>query len=169
MIVFDGNLMRGAALAVFTMLSAMVSSVAFANTTEIIIQPSELLRQGNQYLEKGEIEKAKKALMRALKTDLTDRQRATTMNSVCVAYLKEESWRKAEKFCDMAIDLFPMDWRFYNNRGNVYLGLGKIKAAIAQYEKGRKLAPSSSVLASNIDLAQSRYTKSGDRNKINQQ
>jgi tetratricopeptide (TPR) repeat protein len=167
MILLNGKIRRNQIIVPLIVLSAFVSSAASAIQTEIVIQQSELLRQGNTYLEKGEIDKAKKSLMRALKSNLTDRQRATTMNSLCVAHLKEESWRKAEKFCDKAIEIFPVDWRYYNNRGNVYLGLGKIKAAIEQYEKGLDLAPNSSVITSNIELANARYLKAGKKTRSN--
>ena len=129
-----------------------LSHVVSANTVEIILQPSSLIMQGNSYIESGEIEKAKKTLSRALKSSLTPRQRANAHNSLCVANIKEEAWSDAMQQCDAAIEIAPTNWRFFNNRGNVYLGLGQLEQARENYRRGLRIAPKSTTLTTNVAI-----------------
>lgn len=144
-------------LAICAGLLGMSSSVG-ADSFEIVLQPSELLRQGNDYLHQGELEKAKKILVRALDSNLTNSQRANVHNSLCVAHIKEEDWSNAMDHCDSAIEKLPMNWRFHNNRGNIYFGLGNYHEALSSYQKGRKIAPKSLTIAENIKMLED-YTR----------
>ncbi len=119
---------------------------------EIILQPSDLIRRGNVYIEQGEIEKAKKTLSKALNSKLTSRQRANAHNGLCVVSIKEEEWGEAMRQCDAAIKINRVNWRFYNNRGNVYLGLGQLDLARENYQRGLRIAPKSRTLAINVAI-----------------
>ncbi len=133
----------------------LLAGPAVADPFEIVLQPSELLQQGNSYLESGEIDKAKKVLTRALNSDLTEKQMANVHNSMCVAHIKEEAWQTALKHCDAAIKIVPTNWRFHNNRGNVYFGMRNYRQAMENYQKGRKIAPKSQTIAANIEMLES--------------
>lgn len=123
-----------------------------SNTFEIVLKPSDLLRQGNAYIEAGEIEKAKVSLTRAIKSNLTSRQLANAHNSLCVAFIKDESWQKAMTHCNAAIKIVPTNWRFHNNKGNIYFGLRRFDLAMKNYERGLRIAPKSTTLATNIEM-----------------
>jgi len=58
------------------------------------------------------------------------------------------------------------NWRFYNNRGNIYLGLGKLDMAMENYRRGLRIAPQSKTLATNIAILeqQAQKTKPVPRN-----
>jgi len=139
-------------------------TAAWADTTEIILQPSDLIRRGNEHIKVGQISDARQAYQRALKSNLTISQQANAHNGLCIADIREEIWEGAIGHCDKAIDLVPYNWRYYNNRGNVYLGLGRYQDAMKEYERGLQYAPKSKTIRKNIALAQSRVGKS----KINQ-
>lgn len=134
------------------LLLASLSVAATADAVEIILQPSDLIRRGNAYIEQGEIEKAKRTLLKALDSKLTSRQRANAHNSLCVANIKEENWDEAMRQCNAAIKISRINWRFYNNRGNVYLGLGQLDEARKNYQRGLAIAPNSRTLATNIAI-----------------
>lgn len=136
---------------------------AGANTFEIVLQPSELLRQGNSYLAQGDLEKAKKSLSRALEGNLTNSQFANVHNSLCVAYIREEHWSRAMSHCDTAIKKLPTNWRFHNNRGNIYFGLGHYSDAMISYKKGQQIAPKSTTIASNIKMLEDYVKRRGIR------
>lgn len=129
-----------------------LSHTVSADVVEIILQPSDLIRRGNSYIESGEIEKAKETLSRALKSSLTQGQRANAHNSLCVANIKEEAWSQAMRQCDAAIKIVPTNWRFFNNRGNIYLGLGQLDLARENYQRGLRIAPKSRTLATNVAI-----------------
>lgn len=145
-----------------------VSATALADPVEIVLQPSDLLRRGNDLIEVGDIEEAKKALSRALETNLTVRQRANTHNSLCVANIKEEAWDEAMKHCNAAINLTRTNWRFFNNRGNVYLGLGQLDLAMENYQRGLRIAPKSKALETNIAILEQKARKTKVRIRNNE-
>lgn len=136
----------------FLSLTLLVSANAAASKMEIVLQASDILRQANAHIESGDTMRAKKLLQRALKGDLTSTQRANAHNGLCVALLKEEAWYLAMDQCDQAIRMMPTNWRYYNNRGNVYFGLGEWKEAMEDYMRGLRFAPKSTTLAKNIAL-----------------
>ncbi len=128
------------------------SGPTYASTVEIVLQSSQLLRQGNAYLQDGDIQKAKKILARALDSNLTNSQLANVHNSMCVAHIKEEDWNTAIEHCDAAISKVPTNWRFHNNLGNIYFGLGDYGLAMKSYRKGLSIAPRSITIAANIEM-----------------
>jgi len=136
-----------------------LSGAATADMFEIVLQPSDLIRRGNAHIETGDIEKAKASLSRALETNLTSRQRANAHNSMCVANIKEESWDEAMAHCNAAIKVTRSNWRFYNNRGNVYMGLGQFELAMENYRRGLRIAPKSKTLATNIAILEEQARK----------
>lgn len=127
-----------------------------ADNIEIILQPSDLIRRGNDHLKAGQIEDARLEYTRALKTNLTNPQQANAYNGLCIADIREELWEQAINHCDKAIELVPHNWRYYNNRGNVYLGLGEYEKAMQEYEEGLRFAPKSTTIRKNMALTQSR-------------
>lgn len=132
-----------------------------ANSNHVIVlQPSELIQRGNSLIEAGELQEAKNYLERALKSGLTEQQTANAHNSLCVAFLKEEHWRKAMNHCDAAIELVSYNWRFFNNRGNIYLGLGQPELALREYNKGLKISPNAGTLLVNMRLAENQLASS---------
>lgn len=133
---------------------ATFSGASAESTQVIVLQPSELIYRGNSLIRSGEISRAKKVLEKALKSKLTSTQTANAHNSMCVAYIREEHWRKAMDHCNAAIKLVSYNWRFYNNRGNIYLGLGQADLALDEYGAGLKIAPKSKTLLSNAQLAE---------------
>lgn len=138
---------------IFLVASAEASQ---ANNLEIILQPSDLIRRGNDNLKAGHIDDARLEYNRALKTNLTKPQQANAYNGLCIADIREELWEDAIKNCDKALELVPYNWRYYNNLGNVYLGLGDYEKAMQEYEKGLRFAPQSTTIRKNMALTQSR-------------
>lgn len=145
------------------------SGPVIADTVEIILQPSDLIRRGNAHIETGDLEKAKEALSRALETNLTSRQRANAHNSMCVANIKEEAWEEAMMHCNAAIKLTRTNWRFFNNRGNIYLGLGQLDLAMENYQRGLRIAPKSKTLAINIEILEQKVRKIKPRRHHNEE
>ncbi|WP_417451990.1 tetratricopeptide repeat protein [Kordiimonas sp.] len=123
---------------------------------EIILRASENLRRGNELVIRGDALAAREVYARALRGTLTMLQRARAHNGLCVTYIMEEEWTDALKQCNTAISIAPNNWRFYNNRGNIFLETGEIARAQKEYARGLKLAPSSVVIRRNIELAEGR-------------
>ncbi|WP_262692614.1 tetratricopeptide repeat protein [Kordiimonas aestuarii] len=123
---------------------------------EIILRASENLKRGNELIIRGDAIAAREVYARALRGTLTMQQRARAHNGLCVSYIMEEEWVDALKQCNTAISIAPNNWRFYNNRGNIFLETGEIGRAQEEYARGLELAPSSVVIQRNIELAEGR-------------
>lgn len=143
------------ALAAFC--AVALSGVASAYTYSIVLKASELLKSGREMIQIGDTEQARAAFSVALKKrDLTGWQKARAHNGMCVAYIMDEAWSDALEHCNAAIRIVPNNWRFYNNRGNIYLETGEIGMAMEEYERGLAMAPKSYVIRRNMELAEVR-------------
>jgi len=136
----------------------LASSLANAYTYHIVLKTSDLLKKGRELIQTGESVEARQAFTVALKRNLTDWQRARAHNGVCVSYIMEEEWSDALEHCNAAIRIVPNNWRFYNNRGNIYLETGEIARAMEEYRRGLDMAPASLVIKRNMELAEVRAT-----------
>ncbi|GHF13114.1 hypothetical protein GCM10017044_03870 [Kordiimonas sediminis] len=140
---------------------AMTATPAYAYTYDIVLQPSELINKGNYLVQIGESEQARDLYYRALKSSLSFNQEARVYNSLCATYIMDEDWDDALENCNRAIKMVPNNWRFYNNRGNIYLEIGDVERAMEEYKRGLKLAPQSQTIQYNIALAKTRAETKG--------
>ena len=124
-----------------------------AYTYELVIKKSVLITKGRALLYRGELDQAVSLYERALESNLSVADKHNVNNDLCVAYFFKREFEKALERCDAAIASGPNRWKPYNNRGNVYLEKGDLSSALADYDKGLKLLPSSEVLAANRTLA----------------
>lgn len=131
----------------------LMAPTAEAYTYELVIKKSVLITKGRALLYKGEPDQAVSLYERALESNLSVADQHNVNNDLCVAYFFKREFEKALERCDAAIASGPNRWKPYNNRGNVYLEKGDLDRAVADYDKGLKLLPSSEVLAANRTLA----------------
>ena len=137
----------------FSMGGLLVTPAAEAYTYELVIRKSALITKGRALLYRGELDQAVSLYERALDSNLSVADKHNVNNDLCVAYFFKRDFEKALERCDAAIASGPNRWKPYNNRGNVYLEKGDLGRAVADYDKGLKLLPSSEVLAANRALA----------------
>lgn len=153
-----------AAKLIATSILLLSFETAKAEPVEIVLRPSDLIIRGNQYISASEIESAKVVFNKALRSNLTTEQRANAYNGLCVAHIKQENWLEAMALCNASIEHAPHNWRYYNNRGNVHLGLGQYKKAMVDYEKALAFAPKSATIQKNMALASMHLEKDANDN-----
>ena len=73
-------------------------------------------------------------------------------NNLCIGLTGLRRFEDAIAACDKALELKPREWKFYNNRANIYFYLGQFSRALAEYYKAVTFNPANSVLMSNIGL-----------------
>lgn len=144
------TLMFAAALAT----SLMASTTSMASKYEVQMAPSQQLERAKNALMKGDAKRAIKLYRAALKRGIADLDAPMTHNNLCIAYLNENLHKEALKHCDLAIRLRPNNWRYWNNRGNVYFQQGNYAEALTQYVRGVGMSPSNEVLIRNIRLTE---------------
>ena len=149
----------------FLTLSVSGFSAQAQHQLVLVFSSSNTLEKGKAALENGEIEKAISLLNSALRNKLSPQDDYSANNDLCVAYYLSENFEEAMKKCNRAIRNTSNKWVAYNNRGNVYLASGKYNLAIADYEKGLQLKPSSEVLSTNLQIAHHRMSGKPDVRK----
>jgi len=137
---------------------AAITVPAISGTVEIVIKSSQMLEKGNRELKLGDPEKAEYYFARALDSNLSRNARPKALNGMCVAKIMLEEWEVAIEHCNEAINL-RKDWRFYNNRGNAFFGMGQFEEALLSYQKALKIKPSSDILKRNRMLTELQIAK----------
>jgi len=125
------------------------------------------LNSGARAIDRNDIAEGMELTQQALDSEmLMLYQTAKAHNNMCVAYFKLKLYEEALKHCNTAISISQSNWAYYNNRAGVYLGLGQVEEAMADYEKALDLNPGSDKLKENITLAFrqiERIQEQGDR------
>ncbi len=75
---------------------------------------------------------------------------------LCQTYLKLDAPSPALDACDAAVQSGIYGWAALNNRGVAYFHLGRTGAAMADFERARRLAPAGSSAAHNYRTASER-------------
>lgn len=73
-------------------------------------------------------------------------------NNLCIGLTGQRRFQDAITACDKALDMKPREWKFYNNRANIYFYLGQFGRALAEYYKAVTFNPANGILMSNINL-----------------
>ncbi len=112
------------------------------------------LNEGARAIDRGNIVKGIKLTERALEShELAPANIAAAFNNLCVAQSRIRRFDEALELCNKALSLVGDNWRFYNNRGNAYLGNGKVDEAISDYRHALEMNPDSPMLNKNLRLA----------------
>lgn len=139
--------------------AAMIPQIAAATPVSahelnIILNNSGMLNRARQLMVEGNVPEARKIYEEALQRDLEDNERAKVHNGLCVSYIMDEQWGLALEQCNAAINLVPNNWRFYNNRGNIFLQTGDLDRAKAEYARAIRMSPQSYVPKRNMEIAE---------------
>ena len=61
-------------------------------------------------------------------------------------------WEEALEHCNKALELDPGNWRTYNNRAAVFVGLKQFDLAMTDVNAGLEIAPDSATLRKSRDV-----------------
>lgn len=139
-------------------LAGAIGLQAPAASADIAFSPAlGLAIEGERALNSGDYVRSIELNRRAMESlELTPLTTSYVLNNLCVAYAQIELFHEAIEHCEQALKMDPRDWRFLNNRGNAYMGLGKLDEAIADYRSALEIRPKSSLLSGNLEIALSR-------------
>lgn len=119
------------------------------------VSPSRgLINDGAKLLDNGRTLEGMRVTWQALKSkSLTIEDIAIAHNNLCVGYNNILAYDTAIEHCTKAIDLRQRDWRFFNNRGTAWYGLGNYKLALRDFNKALAMGSNSEIITQNIMLA----------------
>ncbi len=131
-------------LAAGTALAAEPLSVSQSAT---VLGPTNvLLTQGSDALEMGRWEEGVRLSLAGLQQPNTARDKAAGHSNICAGYAALKRWEEALEHCNLALELDRSNWRTFNNRAAVFVGLKQFDLAMTDVNTGLELAPDSSTL-----------------------
>lgn len=105
-----------------------------------------LLSQGSLALERGHFEEGVRLTLAGLEQPASLSDKAAGHSNVCAGYAALKRWGEALEHCNRALELDHNNWRTYNNRAAVFVGLKKYDLAMTDVNAGLNIAPNSSTL-----------------------
>ena len=117
-----------------------------AQSATVIGPANPLLADGTAALQMGRFEEGVRLTLAGLKQPTSPRDQAAGHSNVCAGYAALKRWDEALEHCNRALELDHSNWRTYNNRAAVFVGLKKFELAMADVNAGLELAPDSETL-----------------------
>jgi tetratricopeptide (TPR) repeat protein len=148
------RVVRSIALLIPLLGAAASASAQEAQSSTILGPGNPLLAEGAAKLEAGRVQEGIELTLAGLKAPNTFRDAAAGHSNVCAGYAMLKQWEEALRHCNTALGLDDSNWRTYNNRAAVFVGLGQYELAIADLRTGLEMAPKSRTLLESLRIAQ---------------
>jgi tetratricopeptide (TPR) repeat protein len=123
-----------------------------AQSATVIGSTNPLLSEGSQLLERGRFEEGVRITLAGLEQPTTSRDQAAGHSNVCAGYAALKRWKEALEHCNRALELDRGNWRTYNNRAAVFVGLKQYDLAMTDVNAGLEIAPNSSILRKSREV-----------------
>ena len=117
-----------------------------AQSATVIGPLNPLLTEGSQQLEAGHYQEGVRLTLAGLGQPNSVKDQAAGHSNLCAGYVALKQLEEALSHCNRALELDRTNWRTYNNRAAVFVGMGKYDLALADVNAGLELAPDSETL-----------------------
>jgi tetratricopeptide (TPR) repeat protein len=114
--------------------------------------PNQYLASGSVALEAGRYEEGLRLSLAGLEEVASFRDQAAGHANVCAGYAALKRWHEALPHCNRSLELDRSNWRAFNNRAAVYVGLGLLELAMSDVNAGLELAPDSRTLHKSLEV-----------------
>jgi tetratricopeptide (TPR) repeat protein len=111
-----------------------------------------LLTDGAELLEAGHYALGLRMTLQGLEQPGTPRDLAAGHSNACAGLAALERWAEALEHCNKALELDRSNWRTYNNRAAVFVGLKQFDLAMTDVNAGLTLAPDSPTLLKSREV-----------------
>jgi tetratricopeptide (TPR) repeat protein len=123
-----------------------------AQSVTVLGAPNQRLADGSAALEMGRFEEGIRLSLAGLKVSNTRRDEAAGHSNVCAGYAALKRWHEALPHCNRSLELDRENWRAFNNRAAVYVGLKLYDFAMTDVNAGLELAPKSRILHKSLEV-----------------
>lgn len=123
-----------------------------AHSATIIGPLNPLLAAGTDALEMRRYEEGVRLTLAGLEQPNSIHDQAAGHSNVCAGYAALKRWEEALVHCNHALELDRDNWRTYNNRAAVFVGLKKFDLAMTDVNAGLELAPQSATLRKSREV-----------------
>ena len=112
-----------------------------------------LINDSAHELDRGRFDKAVELVQQAFKSgDISPMNMSAAYNNLCIGLTGQHKFDEAIDACNRALAFLPREWKYYNNRANIYFYLGEYDRALAEYYKAMTFSHGDSILMSNIGI-----------------
>jgi tetratricopeptide (TPR) repeat protein len=123
-----------------------------SHSTTVIGAMNPLLAEGSQALERGRFEDGIRLTLAGLQQPAAHHDQAAGHSNICAGYAALKRWDEALEHCNKALELDRTNWRTFNNRAAVFVGLKQFDLAMTDVNAGLELAPDSATLRISRDV-----------------
>jgi tetratricopeptide (TPR) repeat protein len=135
-----------------------------AQSATVIGATNPLLAAGSDALEARHFEEGVRLTLAGLEQPASLHDQAAGHSNVCAGYAALKRWAEALEHCNRALELDRGNWRTYNNRAAVFVGLEQFDLAMTDVNAGLQLAPQSGTLQKSREVVlQHRNAATRDR------
>jgi tetratricopeptide (TPR) repeat protein len=139
-------------LAALLLVPAICPAVAAAQSRTVIGSPNQLLTDGARAMEAGRIEEGLRLTLAGLELPTPPVNAAAAHSNLCAAYVYLKRLDEALSHCNSALELDTTNWRTYNNRAAVFVGMKKFDLAMTDVNIGLTIAPDSQTLLKSREV-----------------
>jgi tetratricopeptide (TPR) repeat protein len=145
---------RAARLAMFFSTFACAASAVDDSPQSITVlgAPNQNLASGSVALAAGRYQDGIRMSLAGLEEVASFKDQAAGHANVCAGYAALKRWHEALPHCNRSLELDRTNWRAFNNRAAVYVGLGMLELAMTDVNAGLELAPDSRVLHKSLEV-----------------
>lgn len=132
---------------------ALAEDLSDAAQSATVIGPTNpLLARGTDALEMRRYEEGVRLTLEGLELPSSLRDQAAGHSNVCAGYAALKRFEEALVHCNRALELDRTNWRTYNNRAAVFVGLKMFDLAMTDVNSGLELAPNSTTLKKSREV-----------------
>jgi tetratricopeptide (TPR) repeat protein len=127
-------------------------AAAAPHSTTVLGTMNPLLAEGSQALERGRFEDGIRLTLAGLEEPASASDQAAGHSNICAGYAALKRWPEALEHCNKALELDRRNWRTYNNRAAVFVGLKQFDLAMTDVNTGLEIAPDSATLRKSREV-----------------
>jgi len=128
------------------------------HSATILGPTNPLFTEGSEALEAGHYEEGVRLTLAGLGQPNNTRDLAAAHSNICAGYAALKRWKDALDHCNQALELDRTNWRTYNNRAAVFVGLKMFDLAMTDVNAGLEIAPNSATLHKSREVVQQHDT-----------
>jgi len=127
-------------------------ALSAAQSATVIGPTNPLLTAGTDALEMGRYEEGVRLTLAGLEQPASTRDVAAGHSNVCAGFAALKRWVEALEHCNKALELDRSNWRTFNNRAAVFVGLKQFDLAMTDVNAGLEIAPQSGTLQKSREV-----------------
>lgn len=123
-----------------------------AQSATVMGPRNHLLSAGSAALAAGRYEEGLNLTLSGLDQPNSTSDLAAAHSNLCAGYAALKRWQDALGHCNQSLELNRTNWRTFNNRAAVFVGLGQYDLAMTDVNRGLAIAPDSETLKKSREV-----------------